>query len=91
MERIDNPYIKLIAMAVDGVNKITGTSTVSANRSFAKKVEMVAAHIAWLYACFQLALRRGYPKHLKKRLQWQLSEFRPGPQSLISSLKWSSN
>jgi len=49
-------------MAVDRVNKITGTTKVIANRNFAKKVEIVAAHICLLVCLFSASFETWIPK-----------------------------
>jgi hypothetical protein len=64
--RIDNPHIKLITMAVDSVNRITGTRKVIANRNFAKKVEIVAAHICLMVCLFSASFETWIPKASEK-------------------------
>ena len=53
-------------MAVDRVNKITGTRKVIANRNFAKKVEMVAAHICLIVCLFSASFETWIPKASEK-------------------------
>jgi len=66
MERIDNPYIIQTTMAVDRVNKITGTMKVIANRNFARKVEMVAAHMCLIVCLFSASSETWIPRASEK-------------------------
>jgi len=66
MERIDNPHIIQTTMAVDRANKITGTMKVIANRNFARKVEMVEAHICLTVCLFSASSETWLPRASEK-------------------------